>query len=75
MTVVWRFPHVDASALARLRDGTTSEVEPLRTQTLLAKKNLLIKVEGTLAKGCTAKDIVLAIIGKISVRWRHGYNN
>jgi homoaconitase/3-isopropylmalate dehydratase large subunit len=43
-------------------------------QTLLAKKakNLLIKVEGTLAKGCTSA-IVLAIIGsKISNRWRHG---
>ena len=39
----------------------------LATQTLLAKKmkNLLVKVDGTLAKGCSAKDIVLAIIGRI----------
>ena len=54
----------------------TSEVEHvMATQTLLAKKakNLLIKVEGTLAKGCTAKDIVLAIIGKIGTAGGTGY--
>jgi 3-isopropylmalate/(R)-2-methylmalate dehydratase large subunit len=47
----------------------------MATQTLLAKKakNLLIKVEGTLAKGCTAKDIVLAIIGKIGTAGGTGY--
>jgi len=46
----------------------TSEVEHvLATQTLLARKmkNLLIRVDGTLPKGCSAKDIVLAIIGRI----------
>jgi 3-isopropylmalate/(R)-2-methylmalate dehydratase large subunit len=39
----------------------------MATQTLLAKKakNLLIKVEGQVQRGVTAKDIVLAIIGRI----------
>ncbi len=46
----------------------TSEVEHvMATQTLLTRKakNLLINVEGRLSPGCTAKDIVLAIIGRI----------
>jgi 3-isopropylmalate/(R)-2-methylmalate dehydratase large subunit len=46
----------------------TSEVEHvLATQTLLMKKaqNMLVRVDGRLAAGCTAKDIVLAIIGEI----------
>jgi len=46
----------------------TSEVEHvLATQTLVQKraKNFLVKVEGTLGKGVTAKDITLAVIGKI----------
>src|SRR6202171_3217280 len=46
----------------------TSEVEHvLATQTLIqrAAKNMLIRVEGELPLGCTAKDIALAIIGKI----------
>lgn len=46
----------------------TSEVEHvLATQTLIQKraKNFLVKVEGKLGKGVTAKDIVLAVIGKI----------
>ena len=44
----------------------------LATQTLLAKKakNMLIKVEGQLARGCSAKDIVLAIIGRIGPKAR-----
>ena len=47
----------------------------MATQTLLTKKakNLLVKVEGTLPKGCTAKDIVLAIIGKIGTAGGTGY--
>ena len=47
----------------------------MATQTLLAKKakNLLIKVEGALAKGVTAKDVVLAIIGKIGTAGGTGY--
>jgi 3-isopropylmalate/(R)-2-methylmalate dehydratase large subunit len=46
----------------------TSEVEHvLATQTLIQKpaKNFLVKVEGKLGKGVTAKDITLAVIGKI----------
>ncbi|POR56762.1 3-isopropylmalate dehydratase large subunit [Bosea psychrotolerans] len=45
----------------------TSEVEHvLATQTLIQKKakNMLVQVDGTLAKGVTAKDITLAIIGE-----------
>ncbi|NVK19967.1 MAG: 3-isopropylmalate dehydratase large subunit [Methylocystaceae bacterium] len=46
----------------------TSEVEHvLATQTLLQKKskNMEVRVEGALPDGVTAKDLVLAIIGKI----------
>ena len=47
----------------------------MATQTLLAKKakNMLIKVEGNLAKGITGKDVVLAIIGKIGTAGGTGY--
>jgi 3-isopropylmalate/(R)-2-methylmalate dehydratase large subunit len=70
MTVVCGDSHTSThGAFGALAHGIgTSEVEHvLATQTLLAKKakNLLIRVNGTLNKGCTAKDIVLAIIGKI----------
>lgn len=46
----------------------TSEVEHvLATQTLIQSraKNFLVKVDGKLGNGVTAKDIILAIIGKI----------
>jgi 3-isopropylmalate/(R)-2-methylmalate dehydratase large subunit len=46
----------------------TSEVEHvLATQTLIQKKakNMLVRVDGILKEGVTAKDIVLAIIGEI----------
>ena len=46
----------------------TSEVEHvLATQTLIQKKakNMLVQVDGALAVGATAKDIILAIIGEI----------
>ncbi|MFL5260591.1 MAG: 3-isopropylmalate dehydratase large subunit [Hyphomicrobiales bacterium] len=46
----------------------TSEVEHvLATQTLIQKKarNMLVEVDGKLAPGATAKDIILAIIGEI----------
>jgi 3-isopropylmalate/(R)-2-methylmalate dehydratase large subunit len=56
-------------ALGALAFGIgTSEVEHvLATQTLLQSpaKNMQIEVTGTLGFGCSAKDIVLAIIGKI----------
>jgi 3-isopropylmalate/(R)-2-methylmalate dehydratase large subunit len=54
----------------------TSEVEHvLATQTLLQKpaKNMLVRVDGTLPLGCTAKDIVLAIIGKIGTAGGTGH--
>ena len=46
----------------------TSEVEHvLATQTLIQSraKNFLVRVDGKLGKGVTAKDITLAVIGKI----------
>ena len=70
MTVVCGDSHTSThGAFAALAMGIgTSEVEHvLATQTLLTKKakNLLIKVEGELARGCSGKDIVLDIIGRI----------
>jgi 3-isopropylmalate/(R)-2-methylmalate dehydratase large subunit len=54
----------------------TSEVEHvLATQTLLQKpaKNMLIKVDGQLPPGCTAKDIALSIIGRIGTAGGTGH--
>ena len=54
----------------------TSEVEHvLATQTLIQRpaKNMRISVEGALSTGVTAKDIVLAIIGKIGTAGGTGY--
>ena len=70
MTVVCGDSHTSThGAFGALAHGIgTSEVEHvLATQTLLAKKakNLLVQVDGKLAPGVTAKDIVLAVIGKI----------
>ncbi|CCF99078.1 MULTISPECIES: 3-isopropylmalate dehydratase large subunit [Ralstonia solanacearum species complex] len=78
MTVVCGDSHTSThGAFGALAHGIgTSEVEHvLATQTLLAKKskNMLVKVEGTLPRGSTAKDIVLAIIGKIGTAGGTGY--
>ncbi len=78
MTVVCGDSHTSThGAFGALAHGIgTSEVEHvLATQTLLAKKakNLLVKVEGQVAKGVGAKDIVLAIIGKIGTAGGTGY--
>jgi 3-isopropylmalate/(R)-2-methylmalate dehydratase large subunit len=78
MTVVCGDSHTSThGAFGALAHGIgTSEVEHvMATQTLLAKKakNLLIKVDGALAKGVTAKDVVLAIIGKIGTAGGNGY--
>jgi 3-isopropylmalate/(R)-2-methylmalate dehydratase large subunit len=78
MTVVCGDSHTSThGAFGALAHGIgTSEVEHvLATQTLLAKKakNLLVKVEGQLGRGVTAKDVVLAIIGKIGTAGGTGY--
>ena len=54
----------------------TSEVEHvLATQTLRLKKskNMKVTVHGTLQKGVTAKDIIMAIIGKIGTAGGTGF--
>ncbi len=47
----------------------------LATQTLIQKKakNMLVQVDGDLAPGVTAKDIILAIIGEIGTAGGTGY--
>ncbi len=78
MTVVCGDSHTSThGAFACLAHGIgTSEVEHvLATQTLIAKKSktMLIKVDGVTPQGVTAKDIVLAIIGKIGTAGGTGY--
>jgi 3-isopropylmalate/(R)-2-methylmalate dehydratase large subunit len=70
MTVVCGDSHTSThGAFAALAFGIgTSEVEHvMATQCLLMKKskNMQVQVEGTLGRGVTAKDIALAVIGKI----------
>ena len=78
MTVVCGDSHTSThGAFACLAHGIgTSEVEHvLATQTLQAKKSkaMLIQVDGDVPVGVTAKDIVLAIIGKIGTAGGTGY--
>jgi 3-isopropylmalate/(R)-2-methylmalate dehydratase large subunit len=78
MTVVCGDSHTSThGAFGALAHGIgTSEVEHvMATQTLLAKKarNMLVKVEGALPRGCGGKDIVLAIIGKIGTAGGTGF--
>ncbi|NMM36774.1 MAG: 3-isopropylmalate dehydratase large subunit [Glaciimonas sp.] len=78
MTVVCGDSHTSThGAFGCLAHGIgTSEVEHvLATQTLLAKKSkaMLVQVDGALPFGVTAKDIVLAIIGKIGTAGGTGY--
>ena len=78
MTVVCGDSHTSThGALGALAFGIgTSEVEHvLATQTLLMKKakSMLIKVEGELPFGCTAKDVVLHIIGIIGTAGGTGH--
>ena len=78
MTIVCGDSHTAThGAFAALAHGIgTSEVEHvLATQCLVAKKmkNMLVKVEGELGFGVTAKDIVLAVIGKIGTAGGNGH--
>ena len=78
MTVVCGDSHTSThGALGALAHGIgTSEVEHvLATQCHVQRKmkNLLIRVDGTLGAGVTAKDVALAIIGKIGTAGGTGY--
>jgi 3-isopropylmalate/(R)-2-methylmalate dehydratase large subunit len=70
MTVVCGDSHASThGAFGALAHGIgTSEVEHvLATQTLVAKKskNMLVRIQGALPKGSTAKDLILHVIGVI----------
>ncbi len=78
MTVVCGDSHTSThGAFGALAHGIgTSEVEHVfATQCLVAKKmkNMLVKVEGKLPFGVTAKDIVLGVIGKIGTAGGNGH--
>ncbi len=78
MTVVCGDSHTSThGAFAALAFGIgTSEVEHvLATQCLVAKKakSLRIRVDGALPAGVTAKDVVLAIIGRIGTAGGTGH--
>ena len=78
MTIVCGDSHTSThGAFGALAFGIgTSEVEHvLATQTLLQKRSrtLQVWVDGSLPQGCTAKDLVLAIIGRIGTAGGTGY--
>ncbi|WP_225548414.1 3-isopropylmalate dehydratase large subunit [Chromobacterium violaceum] len=78
MTVVCGDSHTSThGAFGALAHGIgTSEVEHvMATQCLVAKKskNMLVRVDGRLGAGITAKDVALAIIGKIGTAGGTGY--
>ncbi|WP_205340324.1 3-isopropylmalate dehydratase large subunit [Denitrificimonas caeni] len=78
MTVVCGDSHTSThGAFGALAHGIgTSEVEHvLATQCLVAKKmkNMQVRVEGQVPAGVTAKDIVLAVIGKIGTAGGNGH--
>ncbi len=78
MTIVCGDSHTSThGALGALAFGIgTSEVEHvLATQTLLQRpaKNMLVRVDGALPAGVTAKDLVLAIIGRIGTAGGTGH--
>ena len=78
MTVVCGDSHTSThGAFGALAHGIgTSEVEHVfATQCLVAKKmkNMLVRVEGQLPVGVTAKDIVLAVIGRIGTAGGNGH--
>ena len=78
MTVVCGDSHTSThGAFAAMAHGIgTSEVEHvLATQCLVQKKSktMLIRLEGRLGKGVTAKDVALAVIGRIGTAGGTGY--
>jgi len=78
MTVVCGDSHTSThGAFGCLAHGIgTSEVEHvLATQCLVTRKmkNMRVNVEGPLARGVTAKDVVLAIIGRIGIAGGTGH--
>lgn len=78
MTVVCGDSHTSThGALAALAHGIgTSEVEHvLATQCLIQRKakNYLVRVEGELARGVSAKDLALAIIGRMGTAGGTGH--
>ncbi len=78
MTIVCGHSHTSThGAFGALAHGIgTSEVEHvLATQTLIQKKakNMLVRVDGQLPDGVTAKDIILAIIGEIGTAGGTGH--
>ncbi|MBI5912387.1 MAG: 3-isopropylmalate dehydratase large subunit, partial [Betaproteobacteria bacterium] len=78
MTVVCGDSHTSThGAFAALAFGIgTSEVEHvMATQCLLMKKSKVMRVavEGALGKGVTAKDVALAVIGRIGTAGGTGY--
>ncbi|MEM1378343.1 MAG: 3-isopropylmalate dehydratase large subunit, partial [Pseudomonadota bacterium] len=78
MTIVCGDSHTSThGAFGSLAHGIgTSEVEHvLATQTLRQKKakNMLVRVDGIAPEGVTAKDIILAIIGKIGAGGATGH--
>ncbi len=78
MTIVCGDSHTSThGALGALAHGIgTSEVEHvMATQCLVQQKmkNMLVRVDGQLQRGVTAKDVVLAIIGQIGTAGGTGY--
>ncbi len=78
MTIVCGDSHTSThGALGSLAHGIgPSDVEhALATQCLVQRKakNMLVKVNGSLKPGVTAKDVILAIIGKIGTAGGTGY--
>ncbi len=78
MTIVCGDSHTSThGALGALAFGIgTSEVEHvLATQTLLQRpaKNMLVQVDGPLLPGVTAKDLMLAVIGRIGTAGGTGH--
>ena len=78
MTIVCGDSHTSThGAFGALAHGIgTSEVEHvLATQTLIQKKakNMLVRIDGRLPEGVTAKDIILTIIGEIGTAGGTGH--